>query len=79
MVWCAEHASCAKEISQCLLESLAIDETPLHKKIARLYLIADILANCAARVRDVFYYRQYIGDLMPDIFKVFKFTGLDFI
>ncbi|KHN87272.1 U2 snRNP-associated SURP motif-containing protein [Toxocara canis] len=69
MVWCADHASCAKEISQCLLESLALSETPLHKKIARLYLIADILANCAARVRDVFYYRQYIGDLMPDIFK----------
>ncbi|VDM98121.1 unnamed protein product, partial [Thelazia callipaeda] len=69
MVWCVEHATCAKEISQCLLESLTIDETPLYKKIARLYLISDILSNCAARIRDVFYYRQYIGDLMPEIFK----------
>ncbi|VDN89193.1 unnamed protein product [Brugia pahangi] len=69
MVWCVEHATCAKEISQCLHESLTIDETPLHKKIARLYLVSDILANCAARVRDVFYYRQYIGDLMPEIFR----------
>ncbi|EFO26496.1 hypothetical protein LOAG_01982 [Loa loa] len=69
MVWCVEHATCAKEICQCLHESLTIDETPLHKKIARLYLVSDILANCAARVRDVFYYRQYIGDLMPEIFR----------
>uniref|UniRef100_A0A0N5A952 Surp module n=1 Tax=Syphacia muris TaxID=451379 RepID=A0A0N5A952_9BILA len=74
MIWCVEHASCAKEISQCLYESLTLDETPLHKKIARLYLIADILANCAARVRDVFYYRQYIGDLMPSIFKALNKT-----
>lgn len=33
MVWCVEHATCAKEISQCLHESLTIDETPLHKKV----------------------------------------------
>lgn len=33
MVWCADHASCAKEITQCLYESLTIDETPLHKKV----------------------------------------------
>lgn len=39
MVWCAEHASCAKEISQCLLESLGLSETPLHKKVLVLSLL----------------------------------------
>lgn len=35
MLWCAEHASCAQEVVETLYESLTIDETPLHKKIAR--------------------------------------------
>ncbi|VDM54131.1 unnamed protein product, partial [Angiostrongylus costaricensis] len=33
MVWCADHATCAREICDCIYESLTIDETPLHKKI----------------------------------------------
>uniref|UniRef100_A0A1I7XV35 CID domain-containing protein n=1 Tax=Heterorhabditis bacteriophora TaxID=37862 RepID=A0A1I7XV35_HETBA len=70
MLWCAEHATCAKEICECIYESLTIDETPLHKKIARVYLISDILANCAQRgVRDVFYFRQYFGELLNKVFE----------
>ncbi|GMT32422.1 hypothetical protein PFISCL1PPCAC_23719 [Pristionchus fissidentatus] len=70
MVWCLDHAAWSKEIAECLYESLTIDETPLHKKIARLYLIADILANAAVRgVKDVFYYRQHFETLFPKIFK----------
>lgn len=42
MVWCVEHASCAKEISQCLYESLTLDETPLHKKAFYFTLICNI-------------------------------------
>lgn len=69
MVWCVDHASAAKEIVECIAESLSIDETPLHKKIARLYLIADILANSALRgVRDVFYFRQYFEGVFQKIF-----------
>lgn len=33
MVWCVEHSECAKEIAQCVYESLCIAETPLHKKV----------------------------------------------
>ncbi|KAF8383070.1 hypothetical protein PRIPAC_72212 [Pristionchus pacificus] len=69
MVWCLDHATWSKEIAECLYESLTIDETPLHKKIARLYLIADILANAAVRgVKDVFYYREHFQKLFPKIF-----------
>lgn len=86
MVWCADHATCAQEICECIYESLTIDETPLHKKIARwvsqhwsalecgstfgfrLYLISDLLANAASRgVRDVFYFRQYFGELLTKV------------
>ncbi|CAD5234347.1 unnamed protein product [Bursaphelenchus xylophilus] len=68
MIWCVDHADCAKEISECLYQSLGIPETPLHKKIARLYLIADILANCGIRVRDVFKYRHCFEQYLSKIF-----------
>ncbi|CAD5229475.1 unnamed protein product [Bursaphelenchus okinawaensis] len=68
MLWCVDHADCAKEISECLYQSLTIKETPLHKKIARLYLIADILANCGIRVTDVFKYRHCFEEHLTAIF-----------
>ncbi|CAD6189059.1 unnamed protein product [Caenorhabditis auriculariae] len=69
MVWCIEHAQFSKEICECLYESLTLDETPLNKKIARLYLINDILANCAVRnIRDVFYFRVHFETLLDKIF-----------
>ncbi|KAL3110104.1 hypothetical protein niasHT_015707 [Heterodera trifolii] len=68
MVWCLDHAECSKEITQCIFESLCIKETPLHKKIARIYLISDILANCAARIKDAFYFRQHFGEYLLKIF-----------
>ncbi|KAI6192110.1 hypothetical protein M3Y97_00301000 [Aphelenchoides bicaudatus] len=68
MIWCLDHADCAKEISECLYESLDIPETPLHKKIARFYLINDILGNCGVRIKDVFYYRQYLEEYLEKVF-----------
>ncbi|CAI4220700.1 unnamed protein product [Auanema sp. JU1783] len=70
MVWCADHGTYAQEICETIYESLTIDETPLHKKIARVYLICDILANCAQRgVRDIFFYRTCFEQLMTKIFE----------
>ena len=37
-------------------------------QIARIYLVSDILANCAVRVKDAFYYRQHFGDYLLKIF-----------
>lgn len=58
MVFCLDHADAAEEVISCIIESLTIAETPLHKKIARLYLINDILNNCTARVANASFYRQ---------------------
>ena len=41
-----EHADAGEEIVECIGESLSIVQTPLTKKIARVYLISDILHNC---------------------------------
>ncbi len=49
MVWCIEHAEAGTEIVECIAESLSILQTPLTKKVARLYLISDILHNCSVK------------------------------
>lgn len=36
MIWCLEHADSAKEIVQCIYESLSIRSAPLHKKVINL-------------------------------------------
>lgn len=48
MIWCITHAESAEEISDCLCESLILTETPFPLKIARLYLVNDILQNSTA-------------------------------
>lgn len=43
MIFCIEHADAADEICECIAESLMNQETAIHKKIARIYLVSDIL------------------------------------
>ncbi len=69
MVWCIEHADAWEEIVECISEALSIQETPLAKKVARLYLISDILHNCSIKgVPNVSYYRQGFQAKLPEIF-----------
>lgn len=58
MVFCIEHAEAAEEICDCISESLSILQTPVNKKIARLYLISDILHNCGVKVNNATIYRK---------------------
>ncbi|KAK0098924.1 hypothetical protein PV326_013705 [Microctonus aethiopoides] len=58
MVFCIEHAEAAEEICDCIAESLSIIQTPVNKKIARLYLISDILHNCGVKVTNATIYRK---------------------
>uniref|UniRef100_A0A3Q3RM30 U2 snRNP associated SURP domain containing n=1 Tax=Mastacembelus armatus TaxID=205130 RepID=A0A3Q3RM30_9TELE len=50
MLFCLSHAEAAEEIVECITESLSILKTPLPKKIARLYLVSDVLYNSSAKV-----------------------------
>ena len=68
-VWCMEHADAWEEIVECVAEALSILETPPAKKVARLYLISDILHNCSIKgVPNVSYYRQGFQARLPEIF-----------
>ncbi|XP_039622431.1 U2 snRNP-associated SURP motif-containing protein isoform X2 [Polypterus senegalus] len=68
MVFCLEKAEAAEDIVGCIAESLSIIQTPLQKKIARLYLVSDILYNSCAKVANASYYRKFFEAKLPQIF-----------
>ncbi|XP_041125799.1 U2 snRNP-associated SURP motif-containing protein-like isoform X2 [Polyodon spathula] len=68
MVFCLNHADAAEEIVECIAESLSILKTPLPKKIARLYLVSDMLYNSSAKVTNASYYRKYFESKLCQIF-----------
>ncbi|KAJ7996644.1 hypothetical protein DPEC_G00239180 [Dallia pectoralis] len=68
MVFCLERAEAAEEVVGCIAESLSLLQTPLQKKIARLYLVSDVLYNCGAKVANASYYRKYFEAKLPQIF-----------
>uniref|UniRef100_A0A1A8FD57 U2 snRNP-associated SURP motif-containing protein n=3 Tax=Nothobranchius korthausae TaxID=1143690 RepID=A0A1A8FD57_9TELE len=68
MLFCLSHAEAAEEIVECVTESLSILKTPLPKKIARLYLVSDVLFNSSAKVSNASYYRKYFETKLCQIF-----------
>lgn len=58
MAWCLEHAEAAGEVAQCLAEALAGDGTAPAKRVARLYLLSDILHNAGAKLTNASAYRN---------------------
>lgn len=76
MVWCLEHADAAEEIVECISESLSILQTPLPKKIARLFLVSDILHNSSVKIPHVSSFRRHfepkLAVIMKDIRDAYK-------
>ncbi|XP_051910047.1 U2 snRNP-associated SURP motif-containing protein isoform X1 [Hippocampus zosterae] len=68
MLFCLTHAEAAEEIVECVTESLSILKTPLPKKIARLYLVSDVLYNSSAKVANASYYRKYFEVKLCQVF-----------
>uniref|UniRef100_A0A4W4F0H9 U2 snRNP-associated SURP domain containing n=1 Tax=Electrophorus electricus TaxID=8005 RepID=A0A4W4F0H9_ELEEL len=68
MLFCLTHADAAEEVVDCVTESLSILKTPLPKKIARLYLVSDVLYNSSAKVANASYYRKFFETKLCQIF-----------
>lgn len=68
MVFCIEHAEAADEICDCILESISNPSTLLYKKVARLYLVSDILHNCSIKITNASNYRRCLESRLVDIF-----------
>ncbi|KFG99960.1 RNA recognition motif protein, partial [Toxoplasma gondii MAS] len=68
MVFCMSHANCSAEIALCLYEALTLAETNLDSKLARLYLLSDILFNSSAPTPSAWSYRASLEKYLPRIF-----------
>ena len=69
MAFCFEQSRSAKEISELIREVLMDASANLDTRIARLYLLSDILFNSQQPgVKNAFLYRDAIEKMAPDIF-----------
>ncbi|CAO3679763.1 unnamed protein product [Umbelopsis ramanniana] len=72
MAFAINHADAADEVIDIVCKSLVSDETPLSQKIARLYLVSDILHNSSVHVTNAWKYRSGFEVKLPDVFKHFN-------
>uniref|UniRef100_A0A672GC81 Zgc:163098 n=1 Tax=Salarias fasciatus TaxID=181472 RepID=A0A672GC81_SALFA len=69
MLFCLDRADAAEEVVGHITDSFSLLQTPLQKKIARLYLVSDILHNSCAKVAGASYYRKYFETKLTQIFR----------
>ena len=68
MGWCITRSQYAADIVETVTEALTIAATPPPKKIARLYLVSDLLHNSSAAVPNASAYRTAFEATLPTIF-----------
>jgi len=71
MAFALDHADAGKEIVQTIAESLTLDSTPVSSKMARLYLVSDILHNSQSGVKNASNYRTMFQASLKDVLKSF--------
>lgn len=62
-------------MSEVLGDALTLPETPIPVKMARLFLLSDILHNSTAPVRNASRYRARLEELLPDIVESLQVGG----
>jgi U2-associated protein SR140 len=71
MGWCMDHADASVDVVACVADSLTLDETPLAKKVARLYVVSDLLYNSSAPVANASSFRTRLQEALPAILHSF--------
>merc|ERR1712185_141482 len=69
MVWCLDKVDWAIEISERITEALTIMETDVSMKMARLYVVSDVLHNTCSSKQGAWTYRREFEKSLPDIFE----------
>lgn len=72
MVFSLDHAEAASEIADIITSSLLVDSTAVPRKVARLFLICDILHNSAASVPFAWKFRQEFQGRLGLVFDHFS-------
>ena len=75
---CVAAASSAVDLQvvEILTDALTLSETPVPTKVARLFLVSDILHNSTAAVRNASRYRNHLEATLPDIFESFQVKAI---
>ncbi|KAJ3210618.1 U2 snRNP-associated SURP domain-containing protein [Dinochytrium kinnereticum] len=69
MVFCIDHADAADEIADLLARSLTLPNTPVFPtKLARLYLLSDVLHNSSSPVPNAWKFRSALEKHLPVVF-----------
>lgn len=74
MVYVLDHADCAADVAEILVDSLTSPDTPFSLRIARLFLMSDVLYNTSAPVRNASKYRSRLQGALPDVFESLQET-----
>ncbi|KAH7057753.1 hypothetical protein BKA57DRAFT_447667 [Linnemannia elongata] len=69
MLFCMQHAEAADEIVQILVEAMVLSTTPQQVRMARLYLISDILHNSSIPLPNVWKLRSALEVKLPVMFE----------
>ncbi|KAI9488686.1 hypothetical protein BDB00DRAFT_846998 [Zychaea mexicana] len=69
MAFAIDHADAADEVIDIIIKSLIIPETPLAVKLARIYLVSDILHNSGAHVANAWKYRMSFENRLTPVFE----------
>jgi U2-associated protein SR140 len=69
MLFALDHAPAAAEISDTLIQALSLPETPVAVKVARLFLLSDVLHNSNAAQSNAAAYRSHLISRLPLVFE----------
>lgn len=61
-----------RQVIDIICKSLVSEDTPLPQKIARLYLVSDILHNSSVHVTNAWKYRSGFEVKLPEVFQHFN-------
>ncbi|OEH77725.1 RRM domain-containing protein [Cyclospora cayetanensis] len=67
MTFCMSHGNCSAEVCSCLTQSLTLPDTALTMRLARTYLLSDLLANSSAQTTHAWTYRHHLEKSLPFI------------
>jgi hypothetical protein len=69
MAFAIDHSDAADEIVEIICKTLIIKETPIPTKVARLYLVSDILHNSSVSVPNAWKFRTGFESKLPEVFE----------
>lgn len=68
----AANADGSLQVTTILIQSLMIDMTPIPRKLARLYVVSDILHNSSGSMPNAWKFRQTFEKALPTVFDHFN-------